>query len=126
MAYQNPSHHTLSLPAAADLSASQFKIVTVDSNGRAALAGATTLGVGVLQNKPAALGQAATVAFGGISKVVAGGSITAGARITSDASGNAIAATTAGDAVVGVALASAASGDIIPALLAPYPFATLA
>jgi hypothetical protein len=117
---------SVSLPAAADLSAAQFKLLTVNSSGNAALAGATSLVVGVLQNKPDAAGKAATVAYAGVSKVVAGGSITAGARVTADANGAAVAAASAGDAVLGVALATASSGDLIPVLINPYPFAALA
>lgn len=125
MAFDN-SVQSVSLPAAADLSAAQFKLLTVNSSGNAALAGATSLVVGVLQNKPDAAGKAATVAYAGVSKVVAGGSITAGARVTADANGAAVAAASAGDAVLGVALATASSGDLIPVLINPYPFAALA
>lgn len=125
MAFDN-SVQSVTLPAAADLSAAQFKLVTVNSSGQAAVAGATSLVVGVLQNKPAAAGREATVAYAGVSKVVAGGTIAAGARVTADANGAAIAAASAGDAVLGVALAGAASGDLIPVLINPYPFAALA
>lgn len=125
MAYENATV-TITVPAAADLSTHQYKLVTVNSSGQVALGTATTLIVGALQNKPTAAGQAATVCWAGVSKVVAAGVITAGARVTSDANGLAIAATTAGDAVIGVALATAAANDIIPVLINPYPFATLA
>lgn len=117
---------SITIPAAADLSAQQYRCMTVDSNGRAAVANATALVVGILQNEPTALGQAATVAYAGVSKAKAGGSITAGARVTADASGNVIAAATAGDAVIGVALQGAASGDIVQVLVNPFPFAALA
>jgi hypothetical protein len=125
MAYDNQVQ-SITLPAAADLSAQQYRCLTVDSNGRAAVANATALAIGILQNDPNAAGQAATVAYAGVSKAKAGGSITAGARVTADANGAVIAATTAGDAVIGVALAGAASGDIIPVLINPFPFAALA
>jgi hypothetical protein len=82
--------------------------------------------VGVLQNKPAAAGRDATVAYAGVTKAVAGGSITAGARVTADANGAVVAAASAGDAVLGVALTGASSGDIISVLINPYPFAALA
>jgi hypothetical protein len=117
---------SITIPASADLSAQQYRCITVDSNGRAAVANATALVVGVLQNEPSATGQAATVAFAGMSKARAGGTITAGARVTADASGNVIAATTAGDAVLGVALDGAANNDIVRILINPFPFATLA
>lgn len=125
MAYENTCE-TISVPAAADLSTHQYKLMTLNSSGQAALGNATNLIVGVLQNKPTAAGQAATLCWAGVSKVVAAGVITAGARVTSDANGLAIAATTAGDAVVGVALATSAANDIIPILINPYPFAALA
>jgi hypothetical protein len=117
---------SVSLPAAADLSAAQYKIVQINASGQAALANATSLAVGVLQNKPSAAGRIATVAIYGSTKVVAGGTIAAGARVTSDANGNAIAATTAGDAVIGVAEVGAASGDIFQIVLMQFPFAALA
>jgi|688.fasta_scaffold186437_2 hypothetical protein len=125
MAYENNTE-TFSIPAAADLSTHQYKLVTVNSSGQVALANATALVCGVLQNKPTAAGQAATVAYGGVSKCLAAGVITAGARVTADANGLAIAAATAGDAVIGIALATAAANDIIPVLVNPYPFAALA
>ena len=125
MAYQNVSHHSLSLVAAADLSAKQFHAVTVNSAGRAAIADADDQVIGIVQNNPAS-GQAATVAFGGVSKAAAGGNITAGNRVTANASGQIVAAANAGDSVIGVALTGGASGEIISVLLAPFPFVALA
>ncbi|SCM71512.1 hypothetical protein KL86PLE_100245 [uncultured Pleomorphomonas sp.] len=74
--------------AGADLSSSQYLFVKLDANAQVVVAGAGEDAIGVLQNKPAA-GQAATVRVGGLSKVVAGAAITAGARVASDASGKA-------------------------------------
>lgn len=131
MSFGNVNHHTVSLPAAADLSAKQFYAIKVDSNGKAAVAGAGEFCAGILQNKPGS-GQAATVAYGGISKALAGGNITAGMTVAADAAGklvNAAEATVntsdtgaAADAVVssnvvGIALASGVSGDVIPVLV---------
>lgn len=131
MSFGNVNHHTISLPAAADLSASQFLAVKVDSNGRAAVAGAGEFCVGILQNKPGS-GQAATVAYAGISKVVAGGNITAGMSVAANASGKLVNAAeavvdtsnagSATDAVIasnvlGVALAGGVANDIIPVLV---------
>lgn len=116
---------TVTLPAAADLSSQQYRCVTVNASGQAAVANATALVVGILQNNPPS-GQAATVAYSGVSKAKAGGVIAAGARVTSDASGNVIAAAAAGDSVIGVALEGAAANDVIKVLIAQYPFATLA
>jgi hypothetical protein len=116
----------ISLPAAADLSAAQYKIVHINSSGQAAVSNATSNAVGVLQNKPTAAGRVATVAYAGISKCVAGAAIAAGARVTSDANGNAITAATAGDPVIGFAVTGAASGDVFPVLLTQSHFAALA
>lgn len=111
----------LSAPAAADLHASQFCFVTINSSGQVAVnasAGADV--IGVLQNKPDAVNQPATYAVGGVSKVVAGGTITPGAEVSSDASGHATAATS-GQYQLGryLGAANCASGDIIPVLLRP-------
>jgi hypothetical protein len=125
MAFDN-SVQNITLPAAADLSAQQYRCMTVNASGQAAVANATALVVGILQNDPGAAGQPATVAYAGASKAVAGASITAGARVTADANGAVIPAAAAGDPVLGVALSNAASGDIIPVLINPYPFAALA
>lgn len=126
MAFDN-SVQSITLPAAADLSAQQYRCMQVNSSGQAAVANATALVAGILQNDPGAAGHPATVAYAGVSKAIAGAAITAGARVTADANGAVIPAVTAGDAVIGVALASAgAAGDIIPVLINPFPFAALA
>jgi hypothetical protein len=116
----------ISLVAAADLSASQYFAVKVDSNGKAALAGAGEQAIGVVQNDPTAA-QTATVRIGGVTKMKAGATIAAGARVAVDAAGKAKTAVAssvntsdaggATDAVVGshvfgVALEGASDGDI--------------
>lgn len=131
MSFGNVNHHVVSLPAAADLTTKQFLAVKVDSNGKAAVAGAGQFCAGILQNKPAS-GQAATVAYGGISKAIAGGNITAGMTLAANADGKLVDAAeavvdtsdagAAADAVVssnviGVALASGVAGDVIPVLV---------
>lgn len=74
--------------------------------------------VGVLQTKPKA-GKAANVQWLGSSKVIAGGTITRGDKVTSDSSGHAITTTSAGNTVAGIALSSAVSGDIVEIFLTP-------
>lgn len=125
MAYENVSHHCVSLVANGDLSAKQFCAVAVNSAGRAVVADAEDQVIGIVQNNPAA-GQAANVAYGGVSKGKLGGTVAAGARVTANASGEIIAAASAGDSVVGVALNGGASGEIISILVNPYPFVALA
>lgn len=106
---------TRSAEAAADLSTKQNYIVKLDSTGKAALADSGTAAiVGVLQNYPAS-GEQATYAFTGTAKVVAGGSITPGAWVTSDGNGKAVATTTDKNVVLGryVGTSTASSGDLV-------------
>jgi hypothetical protein len=98
--------------AGEDMSAKQYYIVQLDASGNIEVGeGATDLLVGVLQNKPEA-GEAALYRHGGTTKVIAGGNVSIGDLVTSDASGKAVATTTNKDIVIGRALASAVSGDI--------------
>lgn len=61
----------MTLEAAGDLSASQYKFVKRDANGRAiAIASALDMPVGVLQNKPTGLGQTAEIVVIGFTKLV--------------------------------------------------------
>jgi len=114
----NQADSCITLLAGADLSASQFLIVQPNSSGAAVLSAASDLTqIGVLQNKPAS-GRAATIQVGGVTKVIAGATVAAGARVTSDAAGKAIAATT-GKQVIGVALTGGAANEVIEVLLSP-------
>lgn len=102
-----------SLPCSEDLSSHQFGIVQLDASGDLEKAeGATDLIVGVLQNTPES-GQNATYRFLGTTKVIAGGSISVGAWVTSDGNGHAVSTTTDGDVVIGRALEAADDDDII-------------
>lgn len=92
MAYEVPGHQN-TLLAAADLRSSQFRAVVVNSSGRAALAGAAARDVGILQNTPN-IGEAGTIMWDGVSKVVAAAAIAAGALVATNASGQALTATT--------------------------------
>jgi hypothetical protein len=102
----------------------QYRIVRLgaaDGEVVAATAvGDTLLGVSV-QPGTAAQGQRVDVAVAGVVEVSAGGTVTRGAYLTTNASGQAVAAApSAGvnNGIVGIALASAVSGDVIPCLLA--------
>ncbi|RME56173.1 hypothetical protein D6779_11115 [Candidatus Parcubacteria bacterium] len=121
-----------SAEAASDLSSKQFHVLTVDSSGKVdaldGLAGSLPLSppAGVLANKPVA-GEQAIVSYGGILKVAVGsGGITAGKEVMVLSGADAgkcgdFSSPAAGNAVytVGVALESAASGDIAKILWAP-------
>mgnify|MGYP003149618609 CR=1 FL=1 len=70
MAWEN-SQLKITLMAAADLSSSQYRFVTVDGDGKAALSSDDGNAIGVLQNTPEA-GEAATIAISGVTKLYIG------------------------------------------------------
>lgn len=111
MAYEE-RRESISRDAAGDLSAHQYKFMALNSSGQVALntaSGGDCLGV--LQNKPAAAGQASTVTTGGVTKVIAGASFNPGVAIMSNATGLAITATT-GLKILGVALEAGVNGQV--------------
>ena len=96
--------------------AKQYHFVKVTGVGQCGLAAATGDVVGVLQNKPQGTGQAATVGFHGVSRVVSSVAITAGDPIYSSAGGQA--AKTGTGPRVGTALSTTANaGEIVNVLL---------
>ncbi len=110
--------NTISLEAGADLSADQFKFVTL-SSGQAILntsAGGSC--IGVLQGDPDAQGKAAEIATGTgqIVKVECGGTVSQDDKVQSDATGRAATAAS-GDHVQGDALDAGAVGELIRVLL---------
>lgn len=87
MAYEIPLFKIGTLRAAADLSTKQFTFVKLDSTGKvAAVSAASDVPIGILQNTPGSLGVADVMASG-ISKLVGGGSVAAGAPLCTDAAG---------------------------------------
>ena len=86
-------------------------------------AAATDLIIGASMEIAAdAAGDRIDVAMSGIANVIAGGTITRGAKVTADSAGKAVAAAPSAGAnahVAGVCLYGAASGDLTPILLAP-------
>lgn len=102
--------------APANPSALQYRFVKVTGEHQCGLVtAATDNAVGVLQNKPQAVGDAATVAVSGISMVEASAAIAAGAKVGADTVGR---AATDATNTRGVALhSSAAAGELIPVLL---------
>jgi hypothetical protein len=106
------SRDTRTFLAGEDLSSAQFKFVTLEADGNVDLAdSAGERAVGVLLNKPDASGKAATVAMTGKVMVVAGGSVTAGDEIATDASGDAVTASST-NIVMGYALEDAVDGQV--------------
>jgi len=114
MTIQN-KYDSVAISAGADLSAGQYKVINI--GGTLALSGATSFGI--LQNKPAASGRAATVGYTGIMKARAGAAIAVGAGldVTSNAAGGGwVITVTSGSAAVGKALYAANSGDTFTGL----------
>ncbi len=74
--------------------------------------------IGVLREE-AVVGDPATVQYGGIGKVIAGGTVAPGDLLTSDGSGKAIATTSTGNRIVGIALTAADANDIFSFAVLP-------
>lgn len=107
----------ISLEAGSDLSASQYRFVTLAADGQVDQTGAGLDATGILQDDPDAAGVAGSVAISGVSKVVAGAATTRAGNVASDSTGRAVNATT-GNFIQGIFLeAAAAAGDIVPVLL---------
>lgn len=103
-------------PAAVDLTTKQFHLIIVDTNGKAALAGAGLRVDGILQDTPNT-DEVASVKFQSGSKVVAGASIGAGVEFAANAASRAVAAATT-NFVSGFTLeAATADGQIISVIL---------
>jgi hypothetical protein len=121
-AYEIPGFK-FSPKAGADLSAAanQYKFVKLDANGDVvAIAAATDIPIGVLQNLPTS-GQEAEVMVDGITKLQADAAISVGAIIGTSADGQAdvkVLGTDLTEHVVGVALTpAAAAGNYFSALI---------
>jgi len=111
------NQHIVTIEASGDLSSSQFLFGVIDSNGQVAVVSSAGGDAdGVIANKPDAQGRATEFVIGGITKVTAGGSVSAGDKVQSDASGQAITAAS-GDHVVAKALTGGASGEVIEVIL---------
>ncbi len=84
----------------------------------------TDLVMGVSLEPAAASGDRLEVAVLGIAEVKAAGTIARGDYVVSDASGDGVAgtATTAKQQAIGIAMASAVSGDIFPVMIARSQF----
>ncbi|MEM4409112.1 MAG: DUF2190 family protein, partial [Candidatus Caldarchaeum sp.] len=92
-----------------------------DSTVAVASASTDTL-IGVIQHTTSAAGEAVRVMLSGITRLKLGGTVARGAFVTSDSNGMGVTASPGSGVnatVIGIALASGVSGDIIPLLLAP-------
>jgi hypothetical protein len=94
----------------------QYHFVKVTGVHQCGLGDGTGPCIGVLQNKPQGPGQAATVGFHGVSKVVCDVPVTAGTKIQVSADGQATGA--GATAVVGIALSTTVNaGELVNVLL---------
>lgn len=128
MAWDVNTGDDLTFPASGDLSANQFKFVTLNSSGQSQLCGANASAIGVQQDAPSAAGRASEVRTGGVTKLLLGGTVAINDKLASDSSGKGVKYTAAtvsagtpeplaGSFVNAIALAAGVSGDIIPALV---------
>jgi len=121
MAYEN-IHSSKSIKATASLVASQFCFVTLDANGQLVLVTTSAgNGIGVLQDKPGAGDPGFVCGPGDITKVQCGASFAAGARLMSNTTGQAVAATAAGP-YMGWALTAGSAGGVADMLFQPDGF----
>ena len=124
MAYGSSSEDDITLPAAADLSAMQYRYITVDANGRGTNCTTAVLPiVGILQNKPSAQDQEARIRHIGISKLVSGAALNEGDMVCSNLQGfgTAAAAGQVGVFIGAICLAATgASADIADVLITRY------
>lgn len=108
--------HFIEIPASADLSTYQYRFMT-NTSGQAALPSSGGAVIGVLDNKPNAADKPATIQYSGVALVKAAGSITAGGKVQSDASGLAVAQSGSG-IPAGWAMKSVSADEYCPVLLA--------
>lgn len=116
----NEAQTLITLPAGADLSASAglfVKLSNASGVARVVVAANAEDAIGVVVEGGKAAGEPSTIAIGGVTKVVAGGNITAGGLVSSSAAAKAEAAATS-DYILGYALESAVANDVISVLLA--------
>lgn len=115
MAYEQPGF-SFTLPAGADFSGgAQFRFADVNSSGLAVNPAAGGSAVGVRQTRPKS-GEATTIVADGISIVEAGGAVTTGDLVATNASGQAVTAV-AGNVILGRALETASASGIQIAVL---------
>lgn len=108
----------ISAEAGDDLSADQYKPVKMDADGQVTIC--DTLGqrmYGVLQDNPDAAGRVGSIAISGITKLVAGDTITAGDQVVCDASALGIVVSAADQWTIGIAETDAVVGDIFSVLI---------
>lgn len=116
MAVTQPGGH-INRPAGADLSAKQYYVVKLNTDGEAILSAAgSDAHVGVLQNKPVENQTADILGHhsNDTGKVKLGGNVTTRmAKLTATSDGTAVVTTTEDDVVFGLALELGSTGNFI-------------
>jgi len=108
----------LTLPAGADLSDSQWLVGTLDTSAQVIVSTtAAAGGVGIIDEPVAAEGRASSVITLGVARAYYGGTVTAGEKLTNNASGQLVAISATTDGVVGIALEAGSSGEVHSVLL---------
>lgn len=106
-----------SAQAAESLAGAQYKVGKLNSTGQLAISVAATTGIGIIQDD-AVLGQECKIQLAGISKAVAAASVTVGALLGSNTTGQVAIVSSANNNVIGRALtASTNAGDIITIMI---------
>ena len=106
------SRDTRTFVAGEDLSTAQFKFVTLESDGQVDLAdsaGENCIGVLIVEGEA---GRAVTVVMTGSVMVEAGGAVTNGGAVATDATGRAVDATS-GDIIMGYAREAGVANQVI-------------
>ncbi len=115
------SNPLLSRAMVAEAAIAANRIVKVGAADGQVLQGAaaTDLCIGVVEGVPAAIGERCDVVLAGVAEVTLGGTVARGTAVGADASGRAVAVSTAGNRAIGVLLASGVVGDVVEMLIAP-------
>ena len=115
MAYEIPGQ-MITLPSGSTLlAARQFTFVSVNTSGQAVspVDGASV--IGVLQNKPTAVGQGASIMISGVSKIVAAGSTLASGDLCATSTAGRATARGGGEYAIGriIAGSSGSTGRVL-------------
>lgn len=102
----------LSLEASGDLSAIQYYAVKLDANERAVVSGANEKSLGILQNKPAALGETARVRISGVSLGKVSEGVSLGKYLTPTSAGKLEVCDAAGEDFLARALRTFVTDDL--------------
>jgi len=117
-AYTDEGKIELTYPANGDLSSDQYKAFKLDASEEADLCDAGNEKVfGVLQNKPEAQGESATLRIAGVTLLKISETVTTGKLLTVTASGLGEVCDAANEEYFAIALADGVANDLIPVLL---------